>query len=399
MVVGGTYWQIPIIKKIASMGYRSLVVNLLPDSPAFEFGDHHEIGDITNKEECLSIAKEYQIDAIITDQTDIAMPTVAFIGEQLQLPALGQDRAALYTNKARMREFCRHHQLPHPEFSICHSLDEAVKSINSYQGAVIMKPLDANSSRGVFKIFDEIDVREHFEESLGYSRSEKAVLMEEFIDGTEFTVDGIMIGSEHHTLAISEKRHYEHNSNIASELLFSHSHDHFDYELLRQTNDNFIELSGLEDGCLTHAEYKYHQGSFYLIEIGARGGGNLVSSHIAPLMSGVDSYEYLVNSALGLNAAPTLDQARRDDQCSVLSFFDVVDEGGVVMDVIGKDYLEQSPNIISHKLNFEIGDRVCHPGDDAARIGYYIAYAETKTELHQIMSEIDNSFDIVYSEN
>ena len=40
------------------------------------------------------------------------------------------------------------------------------------------------------------------------------------------------------------------------------------------------------------------RGKFYLIEIGAR-GGNLISASIVPLVTGVDTYDYLIDKSLG----------------------------------------------------------------------------------------------------
>ena len=71
---------------------------------------------------------------------------------------------------------------------------------------LIIKPLDSNSSRGVFKLENEADIAERFPESLKYSKSKKAVLVEEYIDGPEFTVDGIVIGDGHRSLGISKRR-------------------------------------------------------------------------------------------------------------------------------------------------------------------------------------------------
>ena len=101
----------------------------------------------------------------------------------------------------------------------------------------------------------------------------------------------------HTCLAISEKKHYSYNENIAYELFFSHDNPNFDYDLLRRTNDQFVNLSGLPFG-LTHAEYKFQDGQFYLIEIGARGGGNLTCRRLYHVCPGYDNYEALIKMAL-----------------------------------------------------------------------------------------------------
>lgn len=396
MVIAGSNWQIPIVKKIKQMGYKSFVVNLHENSPAFKYADYYEVVDILDKDKCLNIAIKYKIDAVVSEQADIAMPTVAYIAEKLNLHSLGSKSAALYTNKALMREFSLAHNLPCPDFLKCFSKNEAENFLDKLNQPIIIKPLDSNSSRGVFRIDNKKQLDEKFEEAISFSKTEKAVLAERYIEGKEFTVDGIKSGNKHFTLAISEKKHYEHNTNIAYELFFSNYNQSYDYSILKNENDRFVELSELPDGTLTHAEYKYENGIFYLIEIGARGGGQLVSSHIVPLMSGVDNYKYLINASLGISNSNIVIDENLKNRCAVLFFFNTPNDGGIVKDIFGLEFLEQSKNIIKYKLNFGIGDRIENAKNDATRIGYYIAFAESKEELLNIQGQIDSKFKIIY---
>ena len=187
--------------------------------------------------------------------------------------------------------------MPHVDYKLCKTPKDVEGFFDKLKCNIIIKPLDSNSSHGVFKITAKEQIHEKFDETISFSKVEKVVLAERYIEGTEFTIDGLKTAEGHVTLAISEKRHYKHNINIANELFFSRYNDRFDYDELRRVNDAFVDYSELPYGTLTHAEYKYKDGKYYLIEIGARGGGNLISAVIVPLMSGVDNYAYLINSA------------------------------------------------------------------------------------------------------
>lgn len=394
MVLAATIWQIPLIKKLKAMNCEVYNVNLYENSPAFKFADHWAVMDILDKQACFEYAKENKIDAIMSEQCDIATTTIAYVADELGLPGIGNDMAELYTNKFAMREFCAKHGIPSPEYKICRTKQQAIAFFEQVNKKSILKPLDSNSSRGVYTINSVNDIEKYFDLSMGYSHAQKAVLIERYIEGTEFTVDGIVGDNGHISLAISEKHHYEHNPNIADELFFSHSNDKFDYDKLKDTNNRFVNLSKLPFG-ITHAEYKYEDGKFYLIEIGARGGGNLIGSTIVPLMSGVDNYKYLVNKSLGISIDEDLhiDESLAQ-RCCVLKFFDTPDNGGKVKAINGIDYLENSDNIVSFKLNFQKGDIIEAAKDDSARIGFYIAYAESKAELLKIMNEIERKFSI-----
>ena len=98
--------------------------------------------------------------------------------------------------------------------------------------------------------------------------------------------------------------------------------------------------SGLVFG-FTHAEYKYEDGEFYLIEIGARGGGAMISSCITQYMSGYDTYRYLIDCSLG-NIKDVDFSIRPEywERSAVLKFFETPKGGGVVRKIEGLDYLK-----------------------------------------------------------
>lgn len=390
LVLPGAIWQVPIVKKIRQMGYSPVVVNPAEDSPAFAYADTPIRFDIFAKQNYLPAIRDMHVDAVLSDECDIATKLIAELADELHLPSQGQDMAELYTNKVRMREFLRDHNLPCPAFQICHSLDEALVFYRNLNKQMIIKPIDSNSSHGVFTIHNEDELKLHFAEAQSFSRGDKAVICEQYIYGTEFTVDGIMTPHGHTCLAISEKKHYAYNENIAYELFFSHDNPNFDYDLLRRTNDQFVNLSGLPFG-LTHAEYKFQDGQFFLIEIGARGGGNLISAEIVPCMSGYDNYEALIKMALGEKdiKQPSI-ASKLQNRCAVLEFFDAPGKGGVVKEIKGEELLKNNPQVLSYKFNFKVGDMIQQAVCDTARIGFYIAYADSREELKQLMQEIQN---------
>ena len=172
----------------------------------------------------------------------------------------------------------------------------------------------------------------------------------------------------------------------------------YDYDRLRDINDRYVNLSGLPFG-LTHAEYKYQDGEFYLIEIGARGGGNLISAEIVPCISGYDNYAALIRMALDEPVAskPQVLDAYRT-RCAVLEFFDVPGNGGIVRCIEGEDYLRNNEHILSWKFNFKTGDRIQKAVSDSARIGFYIAFAESREDLQSLMDDVKKNVKILTDE-
>ena len=99
MVIAGGDWQIELIKKAKQMGHYVICSNLYEDSPAFPYADACEVANVLDKEKNLQIAQKYQPDAVISDQSDIAVPTVAYVNEKMGLRGIGTDKADIFTDK------------------------------------------------------------------------------------------------------------------------------------------------------------------------------------------------------------------------------------------------------------------------------------------------------------
>lgn len=395
LVVAGGKWQVPLVKKLKEMQYEVVCSNLYEDSPAFKYADFHEVADVRDKEKNLLIAKKYSVDGIVTDQSDIAVPTVAYVADKLGLRTIGTDLAELFTNKFKMREFLIEKKFPCPEYKICTKIEEAKEFLLDLNHRAILKPLDSQSSRGIYEIESMEDLDKYFNSTRECSKDKRNVLIERYINGTEFTADGISINGKHKTLAISEKSHYGFNHNVADSLYFTHNSDKYDYDVLRKLNDEIINQSGLPFG-LTHAEYKYENGNFYLIEMAARGGGTKISSDIVPYMSGVDNYaiwisQLLSNQKMEREIIIGNDCLKRQ---MILQFLDCDVEEKEIDSIDGIDTIMQQAYILDFNLNIKKGDIIKRATDDSTRIGYYIAVLDSYDEVEQIKKYVYNTLKI-----
>jgi len=394
MVLPGTLWQVALIDKIKELGHRAIVVNPAPDSPAFSHADDHLQSDIFNRPAVIKYGKENHVDGVMSDQCDIAMNLIAELGQEFKVPTLDTETASLFTDKFKMREFCREHQLPYPEYKLCKTADEAIQLLVRIGKSIIIKPLDSNASHGVFKCETPEDIRKHFDDSMSFSRVEKYVLAERFITGTEFTIDSVKTPHGHYPLAISQKHHFAHNPNIANQLFFTHDNPNYDYDELRRVNNAFVNQTKLQFG-FTHAEYKYEDGKFYLIEIAARGGGNMISSVITQFMSGYDTYKYLIECATGdIHDEDFSIRPQYKERAAVLQFFPTPHGGGRVKSIEGIDWLEKTPEIAKFRFNFKPGDIIQDALNDSARIGFFIATCDNREKLQQVIDLVETNVKI-----
>jgi len=388
LIVGGGQWQVPITKKCKDLGYIVISTNLYEDSPAFEYANYSYVINVLDKDENLKVAIKHSIDAVITDQSDIAVSTVAYINETLGLNGINTDTAELYTNKFRMREELKANGLNHPRYKLCKNIDEVISFYKDINVPMILKPLDNQSSRGIQFLDNLDDIEVLYKDTVSYSK-DGTILAEEFIGGIELTVEGFKYkNSIHKSFAVSKKRYFNDMVGVADTLQYQPYFEEFNIDDIKEINSQIFDK--LEFG-ITHVEYKYYNDKFYLIEAAIRGGGTKVSSHITPIASGYDTNELLIKTALKENIE--FIQNDYKNKYVILRFFSFY--GGKVKNILGLD-IKNHPNIIDLELEFNIGDILEKPIDDRSRVGYFIAYGNTLNELDKIVENIEENVKVEF---
>lgn len=104
MILGANTLQIPLIETAKKLGFITVVVSPVKSEVGHSIADISEICDIKDEDTLLAYAQRHQISGIITDQTDIAVRSVAYVAEKMGLPGIGYETACLFTDKFRMRE-------------------------------------------------------------------------------------------------------------------------------------------------------------------------------------------------------------------------------------------------------------------------------------------------------
>jgi carbamoyl-phosphate synthase large subunit len=392
MVIAGGKWQLPLIRKAKSMGLFVINSNPYPDSPGFREADVGLVADARDAEKNLAFARAYKPDGIVTDQTDVSVSTVAHVCEQLGLPGIGPPAAQLFTNKYLLRDSLRQDGYPTPPYSLCQTFAEAQDFAATIGYPIALKPPASQGSRGVFKVNSESELTRRFDDALRSSR-EGEVLVEKFVPGVLLTVEGLKTSSRHYSLAVSRRETFAHNPMLGSSQIYSHRDEKIDFETLKRQHNALVEGMGLRFG-VTHAEYIFSAGEFFLIEIAARGGGSGISSHIVPAVSGIETNELLIRMSLG-EEITTITPSADPYSFALLAFLNF--RSGIVLDVRGLDKVRALPGLAHISLNFAAGARLAPPIDGPSRHGVFIALARSREELQVLQDAVHKEVRVTYA--
>ena len=118
LILPASEWLVPLIRKAKELGHNVFVVNPDKDSPGFKYADSHLMSDIFDFEKVIQYAKDNEVNAIVSDECDVAMPLLAKIGKTLGLPTLSEETATVFQDKFAMRNFCKKHGIKSPEYRL-----------------------------------------------------------------------------------------------------------------------------------------------------------------------------------------------------------------------------------------------------------------------------------------
>ena len=296
MILGAGVGQVPLIRKAIELKLYVIVITPQGPYPGISMANKVYYEDVRNKEKILDIAKQEQINYIISDQLDVAVASVAYVAEKMHLPGIGYQCSLNFTNKFLMKENVQKIGIKTAKHCEVNSLEEAQKEISNFHLPIVIKPEDSDASRGVFIIKNLSQLVELFPITKSYSISGK-IICEEFISGQEYVVDGIASNYLHQNLIIGKSQNFPlENLCISGERIFKSVGSKLNSieKKILEINNTIVKEFGLKYGN-THAEYIYDTESktIYLNEIAARGGGCCINSHIIPLLTHTDTVHYL----------------------------------------------------------------------------------------------------------
>ena len=299
LILGAGTYQVDLIKKCKELGHEAVVVSP-GDYPGMKFADKVIDANIMDHEAVLEIARREKADGIISDQTDMAVYSIAYACTELGLPGNSPEVAELFINKHLMREKCVDLGLPSIPSASAASLEEALEYLNSFGAPCIIKPIDSAGSKGVTRINSAEELKEYYPECVRYSGTGE-IIIEKFITGKEFEVDSIALNGEIKTLMYADLDEFRIPNIFASMTrLYPSVADGETVDRLLAYDLKMLKGFGLKQG-LTHSEYIVDEktGEVYLIETALRGGGTFISSHIAELQTGLNTAEFLIRMSLG----------------------------------------------------------------------------------------------------
>ena len=302
MLLGGLRYLIPVIEAAHKLGCYVITCDYLPNNIAHKYSDEYRNVSILDKDAVLSLAKELNIDGIMSFAVDPGVITAAYVADKMGLPQTGPyESICILQNKDKFRDFLTRNGFNVPKANGFPSIEEALHGMDGFEWPVIVKPTDSAGSKGVKKVEHPSQLKPALEYAFEHSYS-KRVIVEEFIEqeGCSSDSDCFSVNGELKFVSFSAQ-HFDKsapNPYTPSAYCWPSTMTNEQEKELTKELQRLITLLGMKTSIYNVETRIGKNGKAYIMEVSPRGGGNRLAEMIH-FATGVDLITNAVRGAIG----------------------------------------------------------------------------------------------------
>lgn len=311
-------------------------------------------------------------DGVVTS-CDYYLPTAARIAGRLGLPGPAPEAVATACRKDATRRALAEAGLPEPRFAVCADWAEAADAAREIGYPLVLKPVDLCAGMFVRRVDDEASLARAYRALADFpanargQRRDPVVLLEEFLDGPEVSVETVSYGGTTHVVGVTDKSVGGAPAFVETGHMFPAALPGADTEAAVETALLALKALGL-DGLVAHTEIKLTARGPRVVEVNPRPAGNRITELIRHV-TGVDLAAACVDVALGRE--PDL-RPRATGLSSAAIGFLVPDKDGALESVDGADRVRTAHDLLELQLA-ETGRTVRAAGSNNDYLGHVMA--------------------------
>ena len=403
LILGAGRNQLNAIRQAKAKGHTVVVSDYLPDAPGKAWSDFDELTSTFDIDGNIAVARKYAVEGVMTVGTDQPVLTAAKVAEALGLPHLIDASTALRaTNKKYMKEAFDKHDLPHSRYLLLtreelDDPDSLLKKLNQLAFPLVVKPIDSQGQRGVFKLnHPDLGIIDYMRRTFLNTRADE-IMVEEFFPGDEITISAWVVDYHPHILIITDRPllNVEPHLGIMTAHQFPSVYLTSHFQPLQDLLSRTVKALDIAAGPI-YVQVIISGQEVQLVEIACRiGGGH--EEELIPLVTGIDPVDMLIDYSLGqpvnldkIFAYNILDNPHYAETKFIMAYPGKVQHWG------GLEKVRQMPGIVNAQFYYPgLGEVQEIEDSSTSRWGYIIAIGSTRQELAQRMDRAYNTVEIL----
>ena len=376
VIIGASELQLPLIERANDLGYSTHVFAWRDGAVGLDKMARFYDIDIKDVDKIYNIVKGLNPVGVCTIASDLANITVHKLASRLNLPHNSEHCLKVSTNKYAMRKELYNHKILCPKFLITDTDEIDIQNMNF---PIIVKPTDRSGSRAITKVKDSSELKEAIMRARDIS-FEKRAIVEEYIEGDEYSAECISQNGVHYLLNITKKfttgsPHFIETGHLEPAGLSDE-----DIGKIRDTIFKALDALDIKLGA-SHSEFKYSREDkiVHIIEIGSRMGGDFIGSSLVRFSTGYDYLKMVIDCAVGNDILVEKTLSPVYPYVCVKYCFDYNDIK-LIQSIDSKNIIDKH---ISKLKNYEFKNVL----DSSTRFGYAIMHFDKKEEALEVLNK------------
>lgn len=384
MIMGAGIYQVPLIERAKAMGIHTIAVSIPGNYPGFSVADEICHINTVDYEAVLKVAREKQIDGIVTAGTDVAVITIGKVCDEMGLSGLSFAAAKVAADKMLMKECYEANGVRTARYRKVRFTEDPEEAVRDLQYPLIFKAVDSSGSRGITRVNSREEIPRAVEGVKATTRKDYYIV-EEFIIGEEFGAQAFVYGGEVQFVLPHGDYVFVGDTGVPV--------GHFaPYELSEERLADVVDQTkravramGL-DNCAINADFIMRDGKTYVLEIGGRSGATCLAELVS-IYYGFDYYEKIIQAALGERPEFPQDQAVPNASKLLMS-----DRDGVLRSIADRNPPQE--NIYEVMFDYRVGEPVKKFHVGPHRIGHVITKGATLAEATETLQQALENIEI-----
>lgn len=384
MIIGGGYYQLPLIKKSVDLGYNTIVCGIAGNYPGYKFASKWVDVDTFDKEAVLEVARKERIDGIVLCGSDACMPTIGYVCDQMNLLGPSEQATINASNKAVMKDCFSRYGVRTAQYRTIFTMEQAESFVQEYNFPVVLKIVDASGSKGIAIVKTLDELRNQYSVVTKETKKDY-IIIEEFVEGEEFGAQAFVRNGKLTFIMPHGDMVYHSATDVPIGHYAPYEREE---ELMNDVTTQLqkcVNALGVNNTAL-NADFIFSKGKVYVLEIGARAGATCLPELVSNYYD-INYYEYLLRQCVG----ESVDHLKFNQRNSSIVETLVSTETGILESISIGDMPKE---VMSLEIYPKIGEYVHAFRNAYDRIGTVVMKGQSLIQLKNVSIEVKNRINI-----
>ena len=388
LLMSGSMDACEIVRIAKQMGLLVYATDFYETSPVKEIADKSFMVSTANVIDVVELCKREKINGIFSGYTDSVLPYMERVSHYYKVPFWGdENNIHMCIDKRLFKEACKKAKVPVVPWQLLTTEDYTIQDISL---PVVVKPVDNSGSRGVFKCYNDDDLKKYIKKAFEYS-DKKEVLIEQLMPvNNEFSVYYVLCNGKAKLFSMGDRFVDVVDENTAPQakgMFFPSRHINAFMEKVDKRIKVFFEQNNMKDGFVFIQGFTDENSDFYINEIGYRLNGGftyLFNEYYNDFKLVEQLILYSLRGEMDPNETKKIDPFFNGYGLLIT----VSLKEGVIGCIDGVEAIRDHPNVLRFIQHHFVGDELRLHGTSTQIFGYIHCVAKTEKDLKSTLTFI-----------